>query len=121
MTSLLITVLLVALILIWIRHANLSKRNAKLEIETKVYRDSLSNYSLNELRLRIELTSFKNLYEELSKTNAILSAELSKNGATSSTNHFSQEELKRIRFCIHPDKTQGKTTELFKKVNSLIK
>lgn len=34
--------------------------------------------------------------------------------------HFTQEELKRIRFAVHPDKNRGKTGELFIKVNKML-
>lgn len=36
-------------------------------------------------------------------------------------NEFSAEELKRIRFAIHPDKNGGKTTELWRKINDMVK
>lgn len=36
-------------------------------------------------------------------------------------NEFSAEELKRIRFAIHPDRNGGKTTELWRKINDMVK
>ena len=38
-----------------------------------------------------------------------------------SINVFSQDELKKIRFMCHPDKHNGKTHELFIKINGMIK
>ncbi|AFL47603.1 hypothetical protein ZZ1p0028 [Acinetobacter phage ZZ1] len=35
-------------------------------------------------------------------------------------NEFSYDELKRIRFVMHPDKNGGKTTELWRKINEMM-
>lgn len=43
------------------------------------------------------------------------------NNNNNTTNSFTQEELKKIRFVIHPDKNKGKNQELFIKINELIK
>ncbi|CAL1777096.1 hypothetical protein CPT_Minot_019 [Acinetobacter phage Minot] len=39
---------------------------------------------------------------------------------TEITHNFTKSELQRIRFSVHPDKHQGKTAQLFIKVNDML-
>lgn len=83
----------------------LKTRNVQLSTE---YNELLSQYNL----LQKQHDYMKNLYKfSRSNDNSTRSV---------SVKEFSQEELKRIRYSIHPDKTNGKTHELFLKINNMI-
>lgn len=48
---------------------------------------------------------------------AVTSANYRESNSTKIVNIFSKDELTKIRFYLHPDKTGGKTHDLFLKVN----
>lgn len=76
-----------------------------------------SEYLINQARENFKALHGKDPGEDLS--------DLSINGGTVGTanvkNVFTKDELVKIRFSIHPDRNGGKNTELFQKINSMVK
>ncbi len=88
------------------------KTKASLEAEINSLKRDLDNSTRWIFEAKVRLLQHQ---ETISK---LLSIQTNSGGQP---NTFTNDELKRIRFAIHPDKTNGKTTELWRKVNDLIK
>lgn len=100
-----------ALILCLIAYSlwNVCKCN-HMKTETNVLKSKNKILDLENSRLEMEIVK---LSSELILTKLVLSL-------NKESNQFTKNELKRIRFAIHPDKNGGKTNEIFIKVNKLL-
>lgn len=104
------------LVLILYLYSNLQNEKLKLKFRISEYNSLVKNR--NKLKEKFLYASSENERLVIKCNNLVEKL----NSIESNEAHceFSLEELQRIKFCVHPDKTGNKTTELWIKVNNLI-